>query len=107
MPEIIGSYYGNLQKILDKYELQDKPQFVYNEWDWYPTRAQTAKGVIATVNSKPHAIPSPISTATTVIVCPNAVENAIPPYFVFKEKRFNPNLLKGARPGQREMSDAG
>ena len=83
-PEIIEKYYSNLKAVLEKYELQDRPQIIYNLDETGIQPEHRPPNVIASINSKPQTITSPRSTTTTVIACDNAVGNSIPPYFVFK-----------------------
>jgi hypothetical protein len=52
---------------------------------------------------EPQSVTSPRSTTTTLICCANAIGNAIPPFLMFKGKRFNDDLMKGATPGSRVM----
>ena len=64
--------------------------------------------VIAPVSGKAQSVTSPRSTTTTIIACANAAGHFLPPFFVFKGKRFNPDLMKGANPGCKGvMSDSG
>lgn len=107
-PENITEYYRNLKDIFDKYNFHVKPHLIYNVDETGLQPEHRPPNVIAPPNTKPQAITSPRSTTTTVIACANAVGNSIPPYFVFKGKRFNPDLMKGATPGAScTMSDSG
>ena len=107
-PEKISSYYDSLNETLKKHQLLDKPQFIYNIDETGIQPDHRPPNIIASVNSKPQSITSPRSTTTTVIGCVNAVGNSLPPFFVFKGKRFNPNLMKGASPGSNyAMSESG
>ena len=57
---------------------------------------------------KLQAITSPRSSTTTIIAAGNAVGNHVPPYYVFKGKRWNNNFLDGAPPGSNgKMSESG
>lgn len=107
-PEKVDTYYKNLDDILEKYDLRDKPQFIYNIDETGIQPEHRPPNVIAPVGSKPQAITSPRSTTTTVIGCANATGNSVPPFFIFKGKRYNPDLMKGATPGAHAvMSDSG
>ena len=55
--------------------------------------------VIASKSGKPQAVTAPRGTTVTLIACENAAGTALPPYYVFKGKRTNSYLLKGALPG--------
>ncbi|XP_053379621.1 jerky protein homolog-like [Mercenaria mercenaria] len=107
-PEVLQNYYTNLKQVYDKYELHDKPQNIYNDDETGLQPEHRPPNVIAPINSKPQAITSPRSTTTTLIGCSNAIGNSLPPFFVFKGKRYNPDLMKGANPGAKyEMSETG
>ena len=107
-PDIVENYFKNLQDTIEKYDLTDKPQHIYNIDETGITPDHRPPNVIATPGSNPQSVTSPRSTTTTNIVCANAIGNSVPPYFIFKGKRFNPDLLKGASPGTKGvMSDPG
>ena len=107
-PESVDKYFKNLGEIIDKYNLQDKPHLIYNADETGIQPEHRPPNVIATPGSKPQAVTSPRSTTTTLIGCANALGNAVPPFFIFKGKRFNEDLLQGATPGTRGvMSDSG
>lgn len=107
-PEIVSAYYYNLRQILTKYNLTDKPQHIYNLDETGLQPDHRPPNVIGPLNTKPQAITSPRSTTTTLIGCVNAVGNSVPPFFVFKGKRMNSDLMDGASTGARgEMSESG
>ena len=106
-PEQISSYYDNF---LEKYELKvkDKPMHIFNLDETGLQPYQKPPNIIAAPNIKPQAIVSPKSTTVTFIGCDNAIGNSLPPYFVFKGKTWNQELMKGASPGARGiLSDSG
>ena len=107
-PEIIESYYNELDHILEKYNLKDKPHLIYNLDETGLQPNHTPPNVIAPANSKPQSITSPRSTTVTLLGCINAIGNSLPPFFVFKGKRYNPDLMKGASTGAvGVMSESG
>ena len=107
-PETVNKYFENLSEIITKYNLCDKPQNIYNIDETGLQPEHRPPNVIANPNTKPQAITSPRSTTTTLIGCANALGNALPPFFVFKGKRYNPELMKGATTGaEGVMSESG
>ncbi|XP_053372904.1 uncharacterized protein LOC123565518 [Mercenaria mercenaria] len=107
-PEAVSSYFRNLQDTLKRYDLLDKPQNIYNLDETGLQPDHRPPNIIAKLNSKPQAITSPRSTTTTLIGCVNAIGNYVPPFFVFKGKRFNPDLMESTSSGARgEMSESG
>ncbi|XP_045201837.2 uncharacterized protein LOC123555230 [Mercenaria mercenaria] len=58
--------------------------------------------------SKPLTVTSQQSTTTTLTGGENAAGNFLPPYFIFKGKRYNSDIMTGSTPGaQYKMSDSG
>ncbi|XP_053380044.1 jerky protein homolog-like [Mercenaria mercenaria] len=107
-PEAVDKYFNNLGEIMNKYNLQNKPHLIYNVDETGLQPDHRPPNVIATTGSKPQAVTSPRTTTTTLIGCANAIGNSVPPFLIFKGKRFNEELLKGASPGTRAaMSDSG
>lgn len=107
-PEVLVTYYNNLEKVLDDYDLKDKPQFIYNLDETGLQPEHRPPNIIGSVNSKAQAVTSPRSTTVTVIGCCNAIGNSIPPFFIFKGKRFMPELMNGASAGAHgTVSDSG
>jgi hypothetical protein len=100
-PEAVENYFTNLVEVMDKYNLQSKPHLNYNVDETGIQPDQRPPNVIATPGSKPLSVTSHRSTTATSIGCANAIGNAIPPFLIFKGKRFNEDLMKGATPGSR------
>ena len=104
----MSSNYGNLEKILEKYDLKDKPMHIFNldETGFQPYHK--LPNITAAPNSKPQAIVSPMTTTVTLIGCASAIGDSLPPYFVFIGKTWNQELMKGASLGTRGiLSDSG
>ncbi|XP_052258935.1 uncharacterized protein LOC127863447 [Dreissena polymorpha] len=107
-PEIVESYFKNLGEVVEKHNLTDKPHLIYNIDETGIQPEHRPPNVIAATGSKPQAVTSPRSTTTTLIACANAAGNHIPPFFVFKGKRSNPELMNGSSPGSKfTMSESG
>ena len=91
---------------MEKYDLKSKPELIYNLeesgfcTEHKPPVAIKPKGPI-------NAITSPRSNTTTLIACVNVIGMSLPPYLIFKGKRTNDDLKKGASPGTViRMSDS-
>ena len=97
--ENLNAYFQNLKDILDKYELHDCPELIYNvdetgfSPEHSPPRIATVKGCT------PQAITSPRSTMVTCIGACNALGTALPPYLIHKGKRLTNDLKEGCCPG--------
>ena len=97
--ETVNKYNEDLESIHNKYHLQDTPQLIYHVDETGLQPKYRPPSIIACKSSKPQAVTSPRSTIVILIACANAAGSALPPYFVFKGKRMNDELLKGALPG--------
>ena len=64
-PEAVSLYFENLQDIISKYNLNNKPHCIYNLDETGLQPEHRPPNVIAPPNSKPQAIVSPRSTTTT------------------------------------------
>ena len=107
-PETIQNYYKELEKILDKYNLKSSPERIYNVDETGLPPEHKPPNIVASTESKPQTITSPRSTTVTMIGCVNALGNSVPPHFVFKGKRNNPDLMEGASAGATSsMSESG
>jgi hypothetical protein len=99
---------SHLHEILQKYDLEDKPQYIFNLDETGLQPNHRPPNIIAAPNREPQSTTSPLSTTVTLIGCANAIGNSIPPYFVFKWKRWNPDLMRGATAGSKGvLSDSG
>ncbi|XP_052276674.1 uncharacterized protein LOC127875923 [Dreissena polymorpha] len=107
--ENIDSYFRDLDAILTKYSLKCKPHLIYNldETGIQPEH-RPSKVITGVSSSKTQAVTSPNTGTTTIVACVNAAGTALPPYYVFKGKRTNDDLLKNAAVGANyAMSDSG
>ena len=107
-PEAIENYYNELERIMNKYDLKDKPHRIFNLDETGLQPEHRPPNVIASSDSKPQSITSPRGTTVTLIGCINAIGSSLPPYFVFKGKQMNTDLMTGALPGSGyAMSETG
>jgi len=107
-PEAIDIYFKNLYNTLTTYNLLDKPHLIFNMDETGITPEHRPPNIIAPVGVKAQAVTSPRSSTTTIIGCANAIGNALPPFFIFKGKRFDPALMNGAAAGAScAMSESG
>lgn len=95
----IDNYFDELEHILTKYNLHDKPHRVYNIDEKGISTEHKPPKVIGGKFSKSQAVTSGRGKTTTLIGCANGVGNVIPPYIVFPGARFSSNLLEGASAG--------
>lgn len=106
-PEKISQYFDELQTVMEKYHLQDKPHLIYNldekgiSTEHHPPKSLGSKEESA------QAIVSPRMNIT-IIGCGNALGTQIPPYYIFPGKRLNAELLADSSPGSSgTMTESG
>ncbi|XP_046557376.1 uncharacterized protein LOC124266622 [Haliotis rubra] len=86
-------YYEELESILDKNNLKDRPHLIYN-------LSETA--LTLTYADEPH------EPEATILSCFNALGLKLPPFFIFKGKKPNAKLTKGGPDGLGAvMSESG
>nr|XP_054767161.1 uncharacterized protein LOC129274361 [Lytechinus pictus] len=106
-PERIARYYHELDKILIKYDLKDKPRFIYNVDETGFNQEHSPLRVVSGSRRSP-SIVSCRSATTTLLACGSAEGHSLPPYIVFKGKNLMSELTQGSLPGSRfEMTDSG
>ena len=105
---IVNNYFEELQSVLEKYELTDKPHLIFNVDEKPISQNHKPPHVVASTLFHPPAVTAGKSNTTTVFGCGSASGMAVPPYFVFPGKRMLPDLMAGATPGaEGTVSDSG
>ena len=97
--EVIENYFNNLEQILNKYELSDKPHRIFNVDETGISPEHSPPSIVGPRGTTVPAITSVTFGTTTVISSCNATGQSVPPFFVFKGKRASEDLLSGALPG--------
>ena len=107
--EVVQNYYAELDRILEKYSLKDRPQYIYNLDETGLQQQHRPQNIIATKEGvKAQSVVSPRSSTTTMIGCVNAMGQALPPFFIFQGKRLVPELMTNASVGAgATMTDSG
>ncbi|XP_063420606.1 uncharacterized protein LOC134705821 [Mytilus trossulus] len=95
----IYRYFDELYRIMEKYELKDRPQSIYNVDEKGLQPNYKPPNVVASAEYVPSTLSSEKGQTTTVMGCGNALGHQIPPYFIFAGKRMRQELLEGATPG--------
>ncbi|XP_052211862.1 uncharacterized protein LOC127830955 [Dreissena polymorpha] len=103
----VHEYFNNLMSVVEKHDLHNKPECVYNI-DEKGIQTEHTPPFIISGTLKAPAVTSSRSCVTTIIGCGNALGTQLPPFFVFKGKRLNADLLQGSTQGSSGcMSDSG
>lgn len=97
--DVIDNYYTELKRVLDTYNLHDKPHRIMNIDETGISPEHSPPNIIGLRGTSVPAVTSPRGANTTVIACCSATGISIPPFFVFKGKRQTDELANGALPG--------
>ena len=92
--ETMTKYFNDLDRILIKYDLKQKPHHIYNVDEKGLQTEHAPPYVVGCKDSHVPAVTASRSALTTVIGCGNAIGNQVPPYFVFKGVHMRQELLK-------------
>ncbi|XP_071795300.1 uncharacterized protein [Asterias amurensis] len=108
--ETVNKYFDELEHILEKHNLVDRPQAIYivDETSITEHHKPPSCIVLPSHQATPPEDTIDESTTTTVIGCGNAVGMAVPPFFIFKGPRMRKEFLKGCTTGTAgAASDSG
>ncbi|KAJ8304314.1 hypothetical protein KUTeg_017897 [Tegillarca granosa] len=97
--ETVNRYFEELEKILNKYGLKDKPERVFNIDEKGFSTDCKPPNIIAATSYKPQVVTTGKTKTVTVIGSGNAIGNQVPPYFIFPGQRMVSELLNGASVG--------
>ena len=97
--ESITRYFTELESILKKYDLLDKPERIFNVDEKGISTSHKPPNVVCEVGTKPPSVTSASRTNVTVIGCGNALGHQVPPYLIFPGVRMRGELLEGKTVG--------
>ena len=97
--EVVNTYFTELENILTKYNLVDKPQCIYNIDEKGVSPEHNPPKVVGGADAQPPAVTSERDHTTTIIGAGNAMGTQIPPFLVFAGHRMRQELLQGCTPG--------
>ncbi|KAJ8048744.1 hypothetical protein HOLleu_01179 [Holothuria leucospilota] len=99
--ETVQSYFPELDRILTKYDIQNKPHLIYNVDETRFQTEHTPSKVVGPRGVKLNTITSERGQTTTLLACGNAVVKCMSPYFGFKGARYDARLMEGVVPGSK------
>lgn len=97
--DCVRNYFRELEKILRKYHLFDKPERIYNVDEKGLSTTHKPPKVVAATGTKPPSVVSGTRNNVTVLGCGNAMGHQVPPYFIFPGERMRIELLDGKSVG--------
>lgn len=104
----VTNYFTELETILTKYNLKNKPHMVYNVDEKGLSTEHKPPKIIAGKHCKAQAVTSGKGKTVTVIGAANAVGQSVPSFFVFPGQRILDSLLTNGSPGVAgDVSESG
>lgn len=97
--EVVDSFFDELETILTKYNLKDKPHCIYNIDEKGLSPEYTPPKDVGDSDAQSPAVTSEQDNTTTIIGAGNAGGTQIPPFLVFAGQRMRQELLQGCTPG--------
>jgi lipocalin len=80
----VNSYFDELEKVITKYNLKDKPHLIFNVDEKGIQQNHSHPSVVAGHTLAVQEVVLAKSSTTTVLGCGSAAGVAIPPFFVFE-----------------------
>ena len=97
--ESLINYFEELNTIIKKYNLANKPEHIYNIDEKGINTEYRPQNVVAAKGYQPQVVMGNRTKTVTVIGAGNAVGSQVPPFFIFPGQRMMPELMKGQTPG--------
>ena len=97
--ESLTHYFEELDKIMTKYHLKNKPEHIYNIDEKGINTEYRPQSVVAERGYQPQTVMGGRTKTVTVIGAGNAIGCQIPPFFVFPGQRMMPDLMNGKSHG--------
>jgi hypothetical protein len=94
----VNDYFEKLDHVLTKFDLKDKPHCIYNV-DEKGIQTEHSPPYIVSAGQSAPAVTSSKAAITTILGCGNALGTMLPPFYIFKGKRFRDELLDGSNAG--------
>ena len=106
--ESINIYFQELDAVLYKYHLKERPHLIYSVEEKEITLDYMPPHVGAKKTTHSSVATSRKSSTITIIGCGSASGMAVPPYFVFPGAKMKLELVEGATPGAAgDVSESG
>ena len=102
--KMLENYFTELNNTLDKYDLKNKPEMIWNVDETGISLEHNPPKVLAKAGSNPHCVTSGKSPTTTVIAAVSALGETIPPYVIFKGERMSKDIKTDGLPGTEYRS---
>ena len=96
--DTVNGYFQELEEVIKKYNLQDKPHLILNVDEKGIQQNHTPQSVVAGRSATVQEVTSKKSSTTTILGCVSASGITIPHFFVFAGARMRQELLNGGIP---------
>ena len=84
---VLSNYYKELGTIFTSNNLKDKPERIWNIDETGVSTEHSPMRIVCHTDTNPQAVTSMRGSTVMVIAGGNALENSIPPYYVFPGQR--------------------
>ena len=99
-PDMLSSYFSELEKTLRQYKIFDDPNSIFNcDETGIPLNPKPMKTIHERGSRYVSAVTGQGKTQITILACGNGSGYALPPYVVFDRKTLKHELTKGEVPG--------
>ncbi|XP_033725380.1 uncharacterized protein LOC117315340 [Pecten maximus] len=90
--DILCTYFAELKLILDKYQIMNKAEQIWNVDESGISLDHTPPKVLARAGTNPYAVTQGKSANTTLIAAGSAIGETTPPYIIFKGERLSKEM---------------
>ena len=99
-PDVLNSYFNELEKTLREYDILDEPSSIFNcDESGMPLNPKPLKTIHERGSKHVSAVTGNGKLQITILACVSASGYALPPFVVFDRKTLNQELTKGEVPG--------
>ena len=106
--EVLSKYYKELKSVLEKNDLVDRPDLIWNVDETGLIMEHTPTNVVCFKGQTPQCVTSARGKTVTIVACGSAVGTRLPPYYIFPGKRWCDSFLLDTCPGSTgTMTESG
>ncbi|XP_033728930.1 uncharacterized protein LOC117318038 [Pecten maximus] len=99
--DMLCTYFAELKLILDKYQIMNKAEQIWNVDESGISLDHTPPKVLARAGTNPYAVTQGESANTTLIAAGSAIGETIPPYIIFKGERLSKEMRSSGIQGTK------
>lgn len=100
-PEIVTSYFSELKKVLERYNILNRPANIWNIYESGISLDNTLPKVVSRCGHQPLGVASSRSSTTTLVAAVSALGQTLPPYIIYKGQRLRKELISNEIEGSK------